>query len=190
MLLTPEANGTGQWLNAKSADSEQRTTDNGQRTNRWSNVKASDIYHKRALMPFAERVPFVDRFPSLSRLAINVGGIGGFSAGQEPTVFSFNNQEGEKVTVAAPICYDQFYPAQIAELVRNGAEMLALITNEGWFSKTHGEYQMAAFTRLRSIETRRSIARTANTGVTGFIDPLGRIYDVEERPRPRSPSTR
>ena len=55
--------------------------------------------------------------------------------------------------------------------------MLALITNEGWFSKTHGEYQMAAFTRLRAIETRRSIARAANTGVTGFIDPLGRIYD-------------
>ena len=92
VLLTPETNETV---------SEHLTTGNRQGTNRWSNVKASDMYHKRDLMPFAERVPFVDQFPALSRLAINVGGNGGFSAGHEATVFSFNSQNGEKVTVAA-----------------------------------------------------------------------------------------
>ena len=65
----------------------------------------------------------------------------------------------------------------MAESVRNGAELLAVITNEGWWSKSQGAYEMAAFTRLRAIETRRSIARVANTGVTSLIDPLGRIYE-------------
>jgi apolipoprotein N-acyltransferase len=52
-----------------------------------------------------------------------------------------------------------------------------LITNEGWFSHTLGEYQIAAFTRLRSIETRRSAVRTANTGITWVIDSLGRVHE-------------
>jgi apolipoprotein N-acyltransferase len=177
MLLTPEPRGADQSLTAQSSELEETETDNRARTNQRFKVKTSELYHKRVLMPFAERVPFVDQFPALSRLAINVGGTGGFSPGHEATVFSFKDPSGEKVTVAAAICYEQQYPAQMAEFVRNGAEMLALITNEGWWSQTHGAYQMAAFTRLRSIETRRAIARTANTGVTCFIDPWGRIYD-------------
>lgn len=176
VLLTPEPVDVRRKVADKLSDHQQLTTASGSRTNQQFNVKISDLYHKRVLMPFVERVPFVDRFPSLSRLMIDVGAGGGFSAGNEATVFSFRDGGGEKVRVAAAICYEQLYPAQMAEFVRNGAEMLALITNEGWFSKTHGEYQMAAFTRLRSIETRRAIARTANTGVTSFIDPWGRVY--------------
>jgi apolipoprotein N-acyltransferase len=177
LLLTPEPQEADHRLTVKSSEPQERATSTGTQTKQRFNVKTSEQYHKRVLMPFAERVPFVDQFPALSRLAINFGGVGALSPGHDATVFSFKDSNGDKVTVAAAICYEQQYPAPMAEFVRNGAEMLALITNEGWWSQTHGAYQMAAFTRVRAIETRRSIARCANTGVTCLIDPLGRIYN-------------
>lgn len=136
----------------------------------------TSVYHKQLLMPFAERVPFSDRFPQVQRWAFNFGVGGDFSEGREATVISFRDRQGREVKVATPICYEQLYPAKTAEMVRNGAQMLALLTNEGWFAQTHGAYQLAAFSRLRAIETRRAIARTANTGLTCLIDEFGRIY--------------
>lgn len=140
------------------------------------NVEMSPVYHKRVLVPFVERVPYADRFPALQSLAIDIGAGDDFSSGREATVFPFRTRQGAEVKVAAAICYEYLYPAQVAELVRGGAQMLAFITNEGWFSQTHGQYQLAAFSRLRSIETRRATARTANTGVTWLIDSLGRVH--------------
>lgn len=140
------------------------------------NVEMSPVYHKRVLVPFVERVPYADRFPALQSLAIDIGAGDGFGRGREATVFPFRTRQGEEVKVAAGICYEYLYPAQVAELVRGGAQMLAFVTNEGWFSQTHGQYQLAAFSRLRSIETRRATARTANTGVTWLIDSLGRVH--------------
>jgi apolipoprotein N-acyltransferase len=140
------------------------------------NVESSPVYHKRVLMPFIERVPYVDRFPALQRLAIDFGAGDGISRGREAIVFPLRTQQGDETKLAAAICYEYLYPAEMAELVRNGAQMVALITNEGWFSRTHGEYQMAAFSRLRSIETRRAMARTANTGMTWLLDKYGRVY--------------
>src|SRR5438105_6291094 len=134
------------------------------------------VYHKQVLMPFAERVPFSDRFPQLQHLAINLGVGGTYGVGGEAIVLSFRDRQGREVNLASPICYEQLYPAKVAEMVRGGAQMLALLTNEGWFAQTHGAYQLAAFTRLRAIETRRVIARTANTGLTCLIDEFGRIY--------------
>jgi apolipoprotein N-acyltransferase len=143
-------------------------------------VSSSAVYHKQVLMPFAERVPFADRFPALERLAFDFNVGGNFLPGREATVLSFRDRQGCEHTLAAPICYEQIYPAKVAELVRNGAQMLAVLTNEGWFAKTHGAYQIAAFSRLRAIETRRAVARTANTGLTCLIDEFGRT--VEQAP--------
>jgi len=129
-------------------------------------------------MPFTERVPLSDRFPPLSKLAIDFGARDmNLGVGTEATTFSFRDQQREPVTVAAAICYEQLYPATMAALVRQGAEMLARLTNEGWFSQSHGLYQLAAFTRLRAMEVRRTIARCTNTGLTCFIDPLGRLSE-------------
>jgi apolipoprotein N-acyltransferase len=141
------------------------------------NVDGSSIYHKRVLMPFVERVPFVDLFPSLQRLAVQIGAGDGVQPGREATVFSFRTRSGADVRVGSAICYEALYPAKVAELVSNGAQFLTLITNEGWFSQTHGEYQIAAFSRLRSIETRRAAARAANTGVTWLVDRYGRVHE-------------
>jgi apolipoprotein N-acyltransferase len=140
-------------------------------------VESSPVYHKRVLMPFIERVPYIDRFPALQWLAIDFGAGDRISRGREATVFPLRTRRGDETKVAAAICYEYLYPAEMAELVRNGAQMVALITNEGWFSRTHGEYQMAAFSRLRSIETRRAMARTANTGMTWLVDPYGRVHE-------------
>jgi apolipoprotein N-acyltransferase len=140
-------------------------------------VSSSAVYHKQVLMPFAERVPFSDRFPAFERLAFDFDVGGNFLPGREATVISFRDRQGRQHTLAAPICYEQIYPAKVAELVRNGAQMLAVLTNEGWFAKTHGAYQIAAFSRLRAIETRRAVARTANTGLTCLIDEFGRTVE-------------
>lgn len=141
------------------------------------NVKSSDMYHKRILMPFVERVPYVDRIPALEHLAIQIGAGDGVSPGYEATVFSLHTRQGDDVRIATGICYEGLFSTQMADLARNGAQMIALITNEGWFSRTHGEYQLAAFSRLRSIETRRAVARAANTGITWFVDSLGRVQE-------------
>ncbi len=140
------------------------------------NVERSAIYHKRVLVPFVERVPFVDRFPALQSLALEMGAGDAATPGREPIVFSVRTQRGDEVKVAAAICYEYLYPTEVADLVREGAQMLALITNDGWYSQTHGAHQLAAFSRLRAIETRRTVARVANTGVTALIDHYGRIY--------------
>jgi apolipoprotein N-acyltransferase len=188
VLLTPEPEKSETHLtpigslNTDRSGASQPRADHGPRERRLSPegrfqyVKASEMYYKRRLFPMVETVPFQDRFPALSRLLVHIASGGGFEAGEDPTVFSLRATDGEPVTLAAPICYEQLYPAKIADLVRNGAQMLALITNEGWWSRTSGGYSLAAFTRLRAIETRRTVARTANTDVTCFIDPLGRIY--------------
>jgi apolipoprotein N-acyltransferase len=139
---------------------------------------SSEPYHKRKLMPFAERVPYSDRFPALSKLAVDLNWDEEFQSGDRPRVFSFLARQGNQVLVATPICYEHFYPALFAELVRNGAQVITLLSNDAWFSKSHGEYQIAAFTTLRAIETRRSIVRCTNTGLTCCIDPFGRIYSA------------
>jgi apolipoprotein N-acyltransferase len=142
------------------------------------NVGRSPAYHKRVLVPFVERVPYSDKFPALRSLAINIGAGDATGQGHEPTVFTFRTRSGAEARIATAICYEYLYPAQVSELVAGGAQMLALITNEGWFSTTHGEYQLAAFSRLRSIETRRAVARVGNTGITQVVDALGRVQKV------------
>ncbi|HNG94756.1 MAG TPA: apolipoprotein N-acyltransferase [Acidobacteriota bacterium] len=136
---------------------------------------SSEPYRKRKLMPFTEEVPYAKRFPVLSKLAIDLNWNKEFNRGDRSTVFSFPTHQGNQVTVATPICYEHFYPSLMAEFVRKGAQVITLLSNDAWFSKSHGEYQIAAFTTLRAIETRRSIVRCTNTGLTCFIDRFGRI---------------
>ena len=146
------------------------TTESGQ-----VSIHPSEPYRKRKLMPFAEQVPFSNRFPMLSKFAVDLNWNEEFGVGTRPTVFSFQPRQGRQVTVATPICYEHFYPSLMVEFVRNGAQVITLLSNDAWFSQSHGEYQIAAFTTLRAIETRRSIVRCTNTGLTCFIDRFGRI---------------
>jgi apolipoprotein N-acyltransferase len=150
-----------------------------------------DSYYKMALVPGSETIPFKKYFPVLRK--IEVGG-GDFFPGDEFTRFSFevpfrngnfcdqhyqNTQpimdSTSRVNLAAIICYESVFPHIVRQFIDKGANVLTIITNDGWFGLTSGPYQHARFAVLRAIENRVSIIRCANTGISGFIDPVGRI---------------
>ena len=73
------------------------------------------------------------------------------------------------------ICYEIIFPELSRAMVKNNATLLINITNDAWFGKTSGPYQHFSMTVFRAVENRRALARSANTGISGFIDPAGRI---------------
>jgi len=81
---------------------------------------------------------------------------------------------------AAPIiCYESIYGEFITEYIRKGANLLVIITNDGWWDDTPGYKQHMNYARLRAIETRKWVARSANTGISCFIDPLGNVINPQ-----------
>lgn len=126
-----------------------------------------NIYHKSKLVPGVEYIP-----PYIKNLAIDLGGIvGGLGCAPERTVF-FNEK---KMGVAPVICYESIFGEFVTEYVRKGADFIAIITNDGWWGNTPGHRQHLEYAKLRSIETRRDIARSANTGISGFINQRGDV---------------
>ncbi len=134
------------------------------------------VYRKRKLVPFAERVPYMEYFPWLDNLTFSLAGISSWGKGEDWTIMEFSTSSGHQVKTANSICYESIFPGLVAEFVRRGAEFLTVITNDGWYEKSYGPYQHAAIARFRCIENRRSMARCANTGVSQFIDRFGRVY--------------
>ena len=124
-------------------------------------------YHKMRLVPFAEKVPFEDRFPILANIDL---GQASFSSGEEYKVFDIG---GRKFSVQ--ICFESTFPSLSRKFVQNGAEMLVIITNDAWFGNSSQPYQHAQIAVMRAVENRRAIARSANTGVSELVDPYGRI---------------
>ena len=132
------------------------------------------FYHKAKLVLGVEKMPFISKFKFLESLALNMGGTSGsLGAGEERTVFRHTDAPG----AAAPVCYESVYGEFMAGFVRNGADLLFIITNDGWWGNTAGYRQHFQYANLRAIETRRSIARAANTGISGFIDQRGRVIE-------------
>lgn len=135
----------------------------------------SAMYHKRRLMPFLERAPFSDQFPIVADLIIPIGVRPRLSPGTAVKTLEFQSKNGTTVRVGVTICYENLYPETAAEAVRGGAQILTAITNEGFFAGSQGQYQLAAFSRFRSIETRRAMVRAAATGKTWATDKFGRV---------------
>ena len=132
---------------------------------------AEDIHHKMRLVIGVEAMPWW--FTSLSRL-INLGGVSGqLGRSDHAALFA---KEGVKAGPA--ICYEGLYGDWFARFVREGADVMLVMSNDGWWGNTPGHKRLFDFCRLRAIETRRAIARSANTGVSGFITSRG---DVEQR---------
>lgn len=128
------------------------------------------VYHKSKLVPGVEQIPYPYLFKFLEPLTIKLGGAFG-SLGKQKDRTVFYSQFG--IGVAPIICYESVYGEFISRYVKNGAQMLAIITNDGWWGNTPGYKQHASYARLRAIETRRDIARSANTGISCFIDQRG-----------------
>jgi apolipoprotein N-acyltransferase len=125
------------------------------------------VYRKIQLVPFGEYVPF-------QRLLFFVGplveAVSAFSRGTRVTMLPV---EGHMVSTA--ICYEVTYPALAREAVRQGSEMLTTITNDAWYGESSAAFQHFEMAAMRAIEQGRYLARAANTGISGIIDPYGRI---------------
>ena len=111
---------------------------------------------------------------------MNMGGTTG-TLGIEKFAKTF---ERKGIKFASLVCYESIYGDWVASFVRNGAEVLFIITNDGWWRDTPGYRQHFQFARLRAVENRRSLARSANTGSSGFINQRGDViqkseYDVQ-----------
>ncbi|HXV21528.1 MAG TPA: apolipoprotein N-acyltransferase, partial [Desulfuromonadales bacterium] len=123
----------------------------------------SDKVH---LVPFGEYVPLGKYLPFIDKLVV---GIGDFS----PGTISPLPMNGSEVGVL--VCYEAIFPELAREWVRQGSDLLVNITNDAWFGRSSAPYQHLAMTRFRAIENRIWIARAANTGISAFIAPSGRI---------------
>jgi apolipoprotein N-acyltransferase len=136
------------------------------------NSPVIQLYHKSKLVPGVEKMPYPTVFRFLEDFAIDLGGtVGSYGMQEERTAFS--TAQGWKA--GAPICYESVYGEFITGYVRNGAHFIFIITNDGWWGDTPGYKQHLSYGRLRAIETRRSIARSANTGISCFINQKGDI---------------
>lgn len=132
------------------------------------------VHRKARLTPFAERLPYAETF-SFAIEALRWGvGISSWGIGTKAEPLRCSVPGGE-VRVGTIICIESIYPDFVRQLTDNGAELLCVITNDGWFDNTPGPQQHFVIARMRAIENRRWIVRSANTGVSGFIDSRGKV---------------
>jgi apolipoprotein N-acyltransferase len=133
------------------------------------------IYNKSKLVVGVENFPYKRVLkPILGDAMIDLGGtVSTKTTQEERSVFKLNNS-----SIAAPvICYESVYGEYVSEYVKNGATFLAIITNDAWWDDTQGHQQHLSLARLRAIENRRWVARSANTGISAIINDRGEIQN-------------
>ena len=128
------------------------------------------LYQKSKLVPGVEMLPYASVLGPIDDKLL--GGVAGRCVGQ-PEVS--NLVFGQSVPIGCAVCYESVFGEHCAAYVRAGAKLLTVITNDAWWGDTPGYRQHLNYARLRAIETRRDIARCANTGISAFIDQKGRI---------------
>ena len=129
------------------------------------------LHHKNKLVIGAEMMPDWWWVRSLDRFILDLGG----TTGHFGTDSFRRTFRSERAATASMICYESIYGAYVGQYVRRGAQFLCIITNDGWWGDTPGYKQHFSYARLRAVENRRSIARSANTGISGFINPRGEV---------------
>lgn len=125
-------------------------------------------YSKLHLVPFGEYIPLKNIFPFLETVAP----IGDIQPGREYTIFR------QPANFGVLICFEDLFPELSREFIKRGAKFLVNITNDAWYKEGSAPYQHFAASVFRSVENRVYLARAANTGISGFIDPAGRILGV------------
>ncbi len=130
-------------------------------------------YHKLRLVPFGEYVPF---FGFLRRFFE----IGRFSPGRRMVLFSLPAAQPDQknVLLAVLICFEDIFPDLCRNLTARGCRLLVNITNDAWFLKSSAPYQHAQASVFRAVENRVNVVRVANTGLSSWIDPAGRVRDT------------
>jgi len=131
------------------------------------------VYRKMHLVPWGEYVPLKDLLFFVGALVEAMGT--GFAAGTEATLLPVG---GRPVSVA--ICYEIIFPDLVRRFVLEGSELLTTITNDAWFGKTSAPYQHFEQASVRAVEEGRYLVRSANTGISGVVDPYGRVVQRSE----------
>ncbi|WP_457575521.1 apolipoprotein N-acyltransferase [Desulfomarina sp.] len=129
--------------------------------------KISGKYYKSHLVPFGEYVPLKKFLPFLAPLVENTGD---FSAGKIERPLAW--KQGR---IGVLICFESVFPELTRKWVMAGANMLVNLTNDAWYGKSSAPHQSLAMAVLRAVESRRSVVRAANTGISAFISPLGEV---------------
>lgn len=130
--------------------------------------KKNNLYHKQHLVPFGEYFPFSDLLPLPGPL---VSATGNFKSGPPaPPLVSGPARLG------VLICFESIFPEIARAHTMAGANLLINITNDGWFGPSAASKQHLSMAVLRAVENQRSLARAANTGISCYIDPAGRIH--------------
>lgn len=139
------------------------------------NGQPISFYNKSKLVPGVESLPTFLNF--LAPVFEQFGGTtGGYGRSESAAVFT---SPGNKYIAAPIICYESVYGEYVGEYVQKGANILTIMTNDGWWGNTPGHKQHLQYARLRAIETRKWIARSANTGISAIIDPTGTIIESQ-----------
>ena len=141
------------------------------------NSSGINFYHKSKLVPGAEQLPYKNylKFFLNENFLKLAGGAGNLSKQDSITLFSSNENK-----IASLICYESVFPNHVRKFVKKGAQAIFIITNDGWWGDTQGRKQHNSYARIRAIETRRYVARSANTGISSVINPLGQFEKVLE----------
>jgi apolipoprotein N-acyltransferase len=133
------------------------------------------LYHKSKLVPGVESLPSWLGF--MSSVFDNFGGTSGtLGRSKKAEIFKI---PGNPYQPAPVICYESIYSDYVTDYIRAGANIITVITNDGWWGNTAGHHQHMHYARLRAIETGLWVARSANTGISCFIDPKGNIYQQQ-----------
>lgn len=139
------------------------------------NLKDSaQYYNKSKLVVGVEHFPYSSILkPLVGQYLLDFGGsMESLGVQDEPILFT-NSENQSKI--APIICYESIYGEYVSEFVKRGANALFIMTNDSWWSNSQGHKQLLAYARLRAIETRRDIARSANSGISVFINQRGDI---------------
>jgi apolipoprotein N-acyltransferase len=131
------------------------------------------FYFKSRLVAGVEKMPYAKYLKPLEKLTLRLGGtFRGWGTQEDRGVFF---SAGDSIGVAPVICYESVYGEFVTGYVKKGANFIFVITNDGWWGDTPGYHQHNAFSGIRAVETRRCVARSANTGISCFINQKGEV---------------
>ena len=148
------------------------------------NTWETQTYDKMKLVPFGERVPFVNVLPFLGKIIKWEVGIGSWNKGRDTTNFKIPNPNFKKemknsdiadsISINGLVCFESVFPYFVTNFVRKGARFITIVTNDSWYGNSSGPYQHKEIAVLRAVENRRTVIRAANGGISCIIDPVGR----------------
>ena len=158
---------------ARKFDSEGGYYDAYNTALQFDSTKNIQVYHKCKLVPGVEFMPFAKYLAPLAKLAFDLGGTSGTLGTQkEPSVFYSTYS---KTTIAPAICYESIYGDYIGKYIQKGAQMVFVITNDGWWQDTPGYKQHLCYGAMLAMETHKELVQCANTGISAIIDEKGNI---------------